>query len=158
MRLIDLFSFFQLLCIMLYFLLAAQGGFYLLAHAKVLYNLPTGSFLELRKATDNIIALPLKILYPATLVWLLVWIWLADRSNIFNYVFIIVAAALLAADLALAIRFSIPLNSIIEKLPVNTGSQALVIQVKWIKVILIRGCLCVHGFAFLILHLLAKTS
>lgn len=159
MKITDPFFLFKVLSFVIYFTLASQGGFYILSFYKVLQNLPTESFIEIRKATDNVIAMPLKILYPSGLAFILIWLIMADKSaGILGYGFLAVSFVLLATDLMLAVNVNVPLNKLIQQMTVDHGGEAALIQQKWLKFILIRGCLSVTGYFSLILHLLIQAD
>jgi hypothetical protein len=159
MKIIDLFFLFKVLSFVIYFTLASQGGFYILSFYKVLLNLPTESFIEIRKATDNVIATPLKILYPSGLMFMLIWLFMADKSSgLLGYGFLMIAFVLLAADLILAVNVNIPLNKIIQHMTVDSSGEAILVQQKWLKFILIRGFFSVTGYISLTLHLLIQTD
>ncbi|MCF2444796.1 hypothetical protein L0657_12580 [Dyadobacter sp. CY345] len=159
MKIVDPFFLFKVLSFVIYFTLASQGGFYILSFYKVLQNLPTESFIEIRKATDNVIAMPLKILYPSGLAFILIWLVLADKSSgILGYGFLAASFILLATDLTLAVNVNIPLNKIIQHMTVDNGGEAAWVQQKWLKFILIRGCLSVTGYFSLTLHLLIQAD
>jgi len=159
MKIIDPFFLFKVLSFVIYFTLASQGGFFILSFYKVLLNLPTESFIEIRKATDNVIETPLKILYPSGLIFMLIWLFMADKSSgILGYGFLLISFVLLATDLMLAINVNVPLNKIIRHMTVDDNGQALLVQQKWLKFILIRGFLSVTGYISLTLHLLIQAD
>lgn len=159
MKITNLFFLFKVFSFVIYFTLASQGGFYILSFYKVLLNLPTENFIEIRKATDNIIATPLKILYPSGLVFMLAWLLMADKSSgLLGYGFLLIAFILLAADLMLAINVNIPLNKVIQHMTMENREEALLVQEKWLKYILIRGFLSVTGYISLTLHLLIQAD
>lgn len=157
MKSFDLFFLFRLSSVVVYFILASQGGFYLLSFHKVLQNLPSQNFIEIRKAIDRVIEAPLKILYPGGFLMMLIWLTHAhNASGALGYSLLLVSFMLLAADLALAVRVSIPLNRTISNIVTQSGGQAVLIQKKWLKFIFIRGCLSIGGFIFLILHMMIQ--
>lgn len=159
MKFFDLFFLFRLFSVMVYFILASQGGFYLLSFHKVLQNLPSKSFIEIRKAIDQVIEAPLKILYPGGLLMILIWLAIAGSTpDVLGYGLLILSFVLLATDLALAVKVSIPLNRTIHNVVTQSGGQATRIQQKWLKFIFIRGCLSISGFIFLILHLMIQAG
>jgi len=158
MKVIDLFFLFKVISFVIYFTLASQGGFYILSFYKVLLNLPTESFIEIRKATDNVIETPLKILYPSGLTCMLIWLLMTDKSSgILGYGFLLISFVLLATDLMLAINVNVPLNKVIQHMTVDSG-DAILVQQKWLKFILIRGFLSVTGYISLTLHLLIQAD
>ncbi len=84
---------------------------------------------------------------------------MADKSaGILGYVFLAVSFVLLATDLMLAVNVNVPLNKLIQQMTVDHGGEAALIQQKWLKFILIRGCLSVTGYFSLILHLLIQAD
>lgn len=148
---------FRLLSVMVYFILASQGGFYLLSFHKVLQNLPSKNFIEIRKAIDRVIEAPLKILYPGGFLMMLTWLTVANSSSgTLQYGLLLLSFILLAMDLTLAVRISIPLNRTIHNVVMQSGGQAILIQKKWLKFIFIRGCLSMGGFIFLIVHIMVQ--
>jgi hypothetical protein len=136
----------------LYFFLASQGGFYLLSFAKVLRNMPTAQFLELRKAIDHVIENRLKILYPATIACMVVMtLMTVNIGSIINRGLLVMSILLLLLDVILALRVSIPLNTVIQH--ISDGSEARDIQTRWLRFIGIRAYLSVTGFVSLMTDL-----
>lgn len=121
--------------------------------------MPVESFIEIRKATDNVIETPLKILYPSGLICMLMWLFMADKSSgILAYGFLLISFVLLATDLMLAINVNVPLNKVIQHMTADNSGEAVLVQQKWLKFILIRGFLSVTGYISLTLHLLIQAD
>lgn len=121
--------------------------------------MPVESFIEIRKATDNVIETPLKILYPSGLICMLMWLFMADKSSgILGYGFLLISFVLLATDLMLAINVNVPLNKVIQHMTADNSGEAVLVQQKWLKFILIRGFLSVTGYISLTLHLLIQAD
>jgi len=159
MKIIDSFFIFKMLSFVIYFTLASQGGFYILSFYKVLLHMPTESFIGIRKATDHVIETPLKVLYPSGIVVMLIWLFMADKSSgVRGYGFLFISFVLLATDLLLAMYVNVPLNKIIRHMTADNGGEALHIQHKWLKFILIRSFLTVTGYFMLTLHLLIQAE
>lgn len=157
MKFLDIFFLFRLFSVLVYFMLASQGGFYLLSFHKVLQNLPSKNFIEIRKSIDHVIEAPLKILYPGGFLMMLIWLLITDRTpDVLGYGLLTLSFLLLATDLALAVSVSNPLNRTIHNVVAQSGGQAIRIQKKWLKFIFIRGCLSISGFIFLILHMMIR--
>ena len=154
MKFFDIYFTNKITCLTLYFFLASQGGFYLLAFGKVLKVLSTDSFLQIRKATERFIETPLKILYPVTNLCLMIWVVLAEKVSGLSFTFLVSSLMLLLVDLLLAIKISIPLNKRIAKLESSFTDEAFTAKKRWIKFIVIRGYLSATGFIFLLIHLL----
>ena len=156
MKFFDVYLLGKLSCLTLYFFIASQGGYYLLAFGRVLRELPTDSFLQIRKVTDSVIEKPLKILYPAALIALLVRI-LVEDGNILSLFPPLISFLLLLADLLLAIKVSIPLNKMIcqseSGYPMEKSSA---LKQKWINFILIRSYLSITGFILIMLQILVS--
>ena len=154
MKFLDIYFTGKIVCLTFYFILASQGGFYLLAFGKVLKVLPTESFLQIRKTTEMFIETPLKILYPVTNLFLLIWVVFTEKASGLSFMFLLSSQMLLLADLILAVKISIPLNKQIAALKSSFTAEALTAKKRWIKFIVIRGYLSVTGFIFLLIHLL----
>ena len=140
---------------LLYFLIAAQGAFYIFGFGKALYNIPSENFIELRKAVDPVIRSRFKVLYLSALALMFIWLLLTDRTGGFwSYGLILAAFLLLAADLILILKVSEPLNRIINGDVSSLHGSYNELRHQWLKFILIRGYLSVSGFILLIINLL----
>ena len=140
---------------LLYFLVAAQGAFYLFGFAKALYNIPSETFIELRKAVDPVVRSRFKVLYLSALAMMFIWLLLIDKTGGFwSYGLILIAFLLLSADLVLILKVSEPVNRIINGDISNLKGSYDQLRHQWLKFISIRGYLSVSGFILLIIHLL----
>ena len=154
MKFFDIYFAGKTCCLISYFFLASQGGFYLLAFGKVLKVLSTESFLQIRKATEMFIDTPLKTLYPVTNLCLLIWVVFAEKDDGLRFTLLLMSFMLLVLDLMLAVKISIPLNKQIARLESSFTAEAFTAKEKWIRFIIIRGYLSVTGFIFLLIRLL----
>ena len=133
----------------LYFLLAAQGAFYLLGLHKVMAAMPPSDFVALRKLANPVLEPRLKVLYMLTLLSsVFVLILSARQRDSFGFLLISIATALMLADLVLAMRLSIPLNARVAA--VHTKPDAALFQALWLRQIYVRAILAVSGFAILV--------
>lgn len=158
MKAITFFSLLQFAVVMGYFFIAAQGAFYHLAFGKALKNIPADSFMELRRAIDPAIRVPLKSVYLSTLALMTLtvvtgFIQTGFSTNIWN----LLALLMLIADIILVIKVSEPINHAINSLADISHEQGKALQAQWIKAILFRGYLSIAGFILLLVpHLLFK--
>lgn len=153
MKSIDLVWIVKSVSLVLYFFIAAQGAFYLLGFGKALYNVPSDTFIELRKAVDPVIRGRLKTLYLATLAMVFLWFLLTDKSGGFvSYGLILVSFLLLTTDIFLILKVSEPVNVEINVVDTFTVKRSIFLQQEWLKYILIRGGISVSGFLLLLLH------
>lgn len=136
--------------LVLYFLIASQGTFYLIGFYKVLSAMPSRDFILLRKAADPVMAPKLKVLYLLTLVMSIVTILLNFRSlSSVSLVLLAAATLCLVADILIALTISEPLNKVITALQ-EPFESAAGIQRKWLEQIYIRAFLSVGGFLMLL--------
>ncbi len=152
----DLLHILRLFSVMIYFFIASQGGFYLLCFARVLQTIPTDQFLRIRQVINSVIERPLKILYLLAPVCLVIWLILTLKfKDIPSSLPLVLALALLTADMVIAFKRSIPLNVLIEMLANETcREEAHQVQQRWLKYIVIRGYLSVGGFMWLVIQVL----
>lgn len=157
MKSIEIISLVRIIGITLYFFIAAQGAFYHLGFGKALYNIPADDFIELRKAVDPVIRGRLKVLYLTALAVMFVWFMLSDKTAGFlSYAPVLVAFLLLIADMVLILKFSEPVNTLINEGSLNAETGYENARDEWLKFIFIRGYLSVSGFLLLLIHLVFK--
>jgi hypothetical protein len=157
MRSIDILSLVSIVGVLLYFIIAAQGAFYHFGFGKALYNIPSENFIELRKAVDPIVRGKFKVVYLSALAVMFVWFILVDKSaGFWSYGPVIIALLLLIADLFLIVKFSEPINELVNSNLLNTKQSFEEARDQWLKFIMIRGYLSVSGFVVLLLHLVLK--
>lgn len=155
MKSADLIPAVRLIGMLVYFFLAAQGAFYHIGFGKALFNITAENFVGLRKAVDPAVRTPLKALYLSGLVSMLVWVAVADKSGgLLSYAPVVAALLLLVADLVLALKFSEPINELINSGLLNTEKAFANARDEWMKFIFIRGAISVSGFVILLLHLI----
>ncbi|CAG4990217.1 hypothetical protein DYBT9275_00480 [Dyadobacter sp. CECT 9275] len=160
MKAMDMLVYVRLLGLFVYFIIASQGAFYLLlGFAKAMSNVSSDTFLEVRSATDLVIGGRLRIFYISALLLLLLWIGMSFAGGSYHCCyFVILAFLLLAADITLALRVSIPINKLLNN-DMLTGSGGITgLQEKWLFYILIRGALCITGFILLLLDTVRSPS
>jgi hypothetical protein len=152
-----LFQIFAICSASMYFLVASQGGFYLLVFAKVLRIMPTADFLQIRNIIDTVIESRLKILYRGTAVCMISWTLLFENPGIIaGKGLLLLSTLLFLADLILALRVSIPLNKLIRHISDASTSEAGDVKRRWLRFIIIRACISVSGFAILVIHLMTR--
>jgi hypothetical protein len=157
MRSIDILSLVSIVGVLLYFIIAAQGAFYHFGFGKALYNIPSENFIELRKAVDPIVRGKFKVVYLSALAVMFVWFILVDKSaGFWSYGPVIIALLLLIADLFLIVKFSEPINELVNSNLLNTKQSFEEARDQWLKFIMIRGYLSISGFVVLLLHLVLK--
>ena len=157
MKPIELISVVRLVGIVLYFFIAAQGAFYHFGFGKALYNIPSEDFIELRKAVDPIVRGRFKVLYLSALAIMFIWSLMSDKSAGFlSYALILLAFLFLVADMTLILKFSEPVNELINSNSLNTQSGFENARNAWLKFILIRGYLSISGFLLLMVHLVFR--
>ncbi|MEO6284768.1 MAG: hypothetical protein ABIN80_30750 [Dyadobacter sp.] len=157
MKSIDLVSLVSIVGILLYFIIAAQGAFYHFGFGKALYNISSENFIELRKAVDPIVRGKFKVVYLSALAVMFLWFVLIDKSGGFwSYAPIVIALLLLITDLFLIVKFSEPINELVNSNLLNTKESFVEARDQWLKFILIRGYLSISGFVLLLLHLVLK--
>jgi hypothetical protein len=157
MRSIDILSLVSIVGVLLYFIIAAQGAFYHFGFGKALYNIPSENFIELRKAVDPIVRGKFKVVYLSALAVMFVWFILVDKSaGFWSYGPVIIALLLLIADLFLIVKFSEPINELVNSNLLNTKESFEEARDQWLKFIMIRGYLSISGFVVLLLHLVLK--
>lgn len=153
MKSIEVQSVVQVVGVVLYFFLAAQGAFYRIGFGKALFDISPEGFIELRKAVDPRVRRPLKALYISSLATMLTWLVLAVNSGgLLTYGPVLVAFLLLVADLVLALKRSEPVNQLINSDLLNTRQGFVNARDEWMKYIFIRGTLGVAGFLILLLY------
>ena len=158
MKLIEIVPVVRIVAVVLYFFIAAQGAFYHFGFAKALYQIPAEHFIMLRKMVDPVVRTKFKVLYLSALAVMLLWVLLADKSGGFwSYAFILLSFLFLAADMVLILKFSEPVNALINSAFLNTESGYANARSEWLKFILIRGYFSLAGFGLLILQLAFKT-
>jgi uncharacterized membrane protein len=136
--------------LVLYFLIASQGAFYLVGFYKVLSAMPSRDFILLRKTADPVMAPKLKVLYLLTLVMSIVAILVNFRSwSSVSLVLFTAATLCLLADILIALTVSEPLNKVITALQ-EPFKGAAAIQRKWLEQIYIRAFLSAGGFLMLL--------
>ena len=157
MKPIELISVVRIIGIVLYFFIAAQGAFYHFGFGKALYNIPSEDFIELRKAVDPIVRGRFKVLYLSALAIMFIWFLMSDKSAGFlSYAPILLAFLFLVADMTLILKFSEPVNELINSNSLNTQSGFQNARNAWLKFILIRGYLSISGFLLLMVHLVFR--
>ncbi|MCF0061432.1 hypothetical protein MUK70_19530 [Dyadobacter chenwenxiniae] len=157
MKSIELTALVRIIGITLYFLIAAQGAFYHFGFGKALYNIPAEDFIVLRKAVDPIVRGKFKVLYLSALAVMFIWFLLSDKSAGFlSYAPVLIAFLLLVADMALILKFSEPVNALINGSTLNTETGFNQARSEWLKFILIRGYLSISGFLMLMVHLVLR--
>ena len=157
MKPIELISVVRIVGIVLYFFIAAQGAFYHFGFGKALYNIPSEDFIELRKAVDPIVRGRFKVLYLSALAIMFIWFLMSDKSAGFlSYAPILLAFLFLVADMTLILKFSEPVNELINSNSLNTQSGFQNARNAWLKFILIRGYLSISGFLLLMVHLVFR--
>jgi hypothetical protein len=153
MKSTDVYAVISIVSLVLYFFIAAQGAFYHFGFAKALYNIPAEHFIELRKSVDPVVRGRFKALYLTTLAVVLVWLLISDKSQGFwSYAPVLLAFLLLAGDILLILRFSEPVNELINSDLLNTQTGYITARSQWLKFILIRGYLSMGGFLALLIH------
>ncbi|MCE7065303.1 hypothetical protein [Dyadobacter sp. CY326] len=157
MKSIDIISLVRITGILLYFFIAAQGAFYHFGFGKALYNIPSDDFIELRKAVDPIVRGRFKVLYFSALAIMFLWVVLTDKTNGFlAYAPVLVAFLLLVADMVLILKFSEPVNELINSDLLNTETGYQNARNEWLTFIFLRGYLSISGFLLLMIHLVLK--
>ncbi|MCF0052951.1 hypothetical protein LXM25_22980 [Dyadobacter sp. LJ53] len=157
MKSIELTSLVRIIGITLYFFIAAQGAFYHFGFGKALYNIPAEDFIVLRKAVDPIVRGKFKVLYLSALAVTFIWFLLSDKTAGFlSYAPVLIAFLLLVADMALILKFSEPVNALINGSTLNTETGFNQARSEWLKFILIRGYLSISGFLLLMVHLVLR--
>lgn len=157
MKPIELISVVRIVGIVLYFFIAAQGAFYHFGFGKALYNIPSEDFIELRKAVDPIVRGRFKVLYLSALAVMFIWFLMTNKSaGVLAYAPVLLAFLLLVADMVLILKFSEPVNELINSNSLNTESGFQNARNAWLKFILIRGYLSISGFLLLLVHIVFK--
>ena len=157
MKPIEFISIVRIIGIVLYFFIAAQGAFYHFGFGKALYNIPSEDFIELRKAVDPIVRGRFKVLYLSALAIMFIWFLMSDKSAGFlSYAPILLTFLFLVADMTLILKFSEPVNELINSNSLNTQSGFENARNAWLKFILIRGYLSISGFLLLMVHLVFR--
>ncbi len=144
---------------LLYFLIAAQGAFYLFGFGKALYNIPAENFIDLRKAVDPVMRGRFKVVYLSALAVVFMWLVMADKSGgMMSYGCLLAAFLLLVADMVLIVKFSEPLNATINGNILESNESLKELRHQWLKFILIRGSLSVTGFVLLLIDMIWKAG
>jgi hypothetical protein len=139
--------------IVLYFFIAAQGAFYHFGFGKALFQIPAEDFIELRKAVDPVVRPRFKSLYFSALAVVLLWLIFSDKSAGFlSYGPVLFAFLFLIADMVLIVKFSEPVNELINSDLLNTQTGYVTARTEWMKFIFIRGYLAMAGFFLLIIQ------
>ncbi len=144
-------AFLRFIHLLLYFLIASQGAFYLIGFYKILSNVPVDDFITLRKIADPILATPLKVLYLTTLTYSIAATVLHFQPKApVSPAFILVCAAtiLLIIDMAMIIKISIPLNTTISQTTIFDSSVSA-LRDQWLAQIRTRAYLSIGGFILL---------
>ncbi|WP_439556622.1 hypothetical protein [Dyadobacter sp.] len=159
MKSIEIVSIVRLAGFALYFFIAAQGAFYHFGFGKALYQIPAEHFIELRKVVDPAVRSKFKMLYLAALAVMLLWVVLTDKSaGFWSYGLVLLAFLLLVADMVFILRFSEPVNELINSDLLNTERGYSNARSEWLKFIFIRGYLSLAGFALLVIQLAFKSN
>ncbi|MCE7058546.1 hypothetical protein [Dyadobacter sp. CY343] len=157
MKSTELVPFIRVIGIVLYFFIAAQGAFYHFGFGKALYQIPSEHFIELRKVVDPVVRSKFKVLYLSALAVMFLWFLLSDKTaGFWSYGFVLIAFVLLIADMVLILKFSEPVNELINSDLLNTEKEYSNARSEWLKFIFIRGYLSLAGFSMLIVHLAFK--
>ncbi|MCF2491196.1 hypothetical protein [Dyadobacter sp. CY347] len=157
MKQIEQISLVRIIGITLYFFIAAQGAFYHFGFGKALYNIPSEDFMELRKAVDPIVRGRFKMLYLSALAMMFIWFLMSDKNAGFlSYAPVLLAFLFLVVDMVLILKFSEPVNTLINSDMLDTEAEFIGVRAEWLKFILIRGYLSIAGFLLLMIHLVFK--
>jgi hypothetical protein len=157
MKSVDIISLVRIVGLMLYFFIAAQGAFYHLGFGKALFNISAENFIELRKAVDPEVRGKFKALYLSALAVMFIWFLMADKSGGFwSYGPVLIAFLLLVADMFLILKFSEPVNELINSDLLDSKESFMLARVEWLKFIFIRGYLSISGFTILLVHLVLR--
>lgn len=159
MKSVDLIFTVRIVGMLLYFLIAAQGAFYLFGFGKALYNVSAENFIDLRKAVDPVVRGRFKVVYLSALAIVFIWLVMADKSGgILSYGFVLATFLLLIADLVLIVKFSEPINATINGNILESKQSLGELRHQWLKFISIRGSLSVAGFVLLLIDMTLKAS
>ncbi|TLV00709.1 hypothetical protein [Dyadobacter luticola] len=155
MKTIDALPLIRIVGMTLYFFIAAQGAFYHFGFGKALFQISPESFIELRKAVDPIVRPRFKGVYFSALGVLFLWVVLLDKSaGFWSYGPVLFAFLLLVTDMVLIVKFSEPINELINSDLLNTQTGYVNARAEWLKFILIRGCISMTGFFLLLLQMI----
>jgi len=155
MKSVEMASFVKIAGMLLYFFIAAQGAFYHFGFGKALYNIPVENFITLRKAVDPVVRDRFKVLYLAAIGLMFVWLLLTDKSNGFwSYAPVLLSFLFLLADMLLILKFSEPVNQLINSDALNGQENFREVRAQWLRFIFLRGYLSVAGFALLLIQLI----
>ena len=139
----QLVSLLRIVHLLLYFFIAAQGGFYLFGFYRVLSGMPAEAFIRLRKAADPVLAGRLKKLYALTLLFSIAMILYYYRQpHIFEFLMACIAMAFLIIDIVIALMISEPLNAVIANVK-DDAVQNEDLRRLWLKQIYQRAFLSV---------------
>jgi len=135
----------------LFFMIAAQAGYFLTGYYKVLNNLPAEGFMLVRKGTDAAVRTNFKIFYISGLLsGIVVLLFHKEQLGSARGILLCLAVFLLLADLVLAKTVSEAINHTISEHPVEQLVTMPGLQEKWLTMIFIRGSLSMAGFLLLV--------
>jgi hypothetical protein len=139
--------------ILLYFVLAAQAVFYKLCFTQVFRKIPAQHFINIRQLADPILETRLPVIYYSCLAVGLIFSGFAIyQGSLLTICFAVLAYVLLLADVLLAKKYNIPINSEIRQLVNPSESIAARLQHNWIRWIDIRGGFILAGFFILLCY------
>lgn len=140
--------------VLLYFILAGQAVFYKLCFTRVFGEIPGSHFIAVRKLADPILAKRLALVYYSSLVLGITLVVMAViNSSLAVITLSALAFLMLVADVVLARKYNIPLNTQIRDLSEPTDAISGQLQYQWLKWIDIRGNFILAGFVVLIILL-----
>ena len=143
----------HLLYLIGYFLIAGQGVFYLLCFARVFNQIPGKDFINIRKLADPILDSRLSLLYYSCLAsGTISMVFVLSEGDPLAISFIPVSFLLLLADVILAKKFNIPLNTKIRGITRPTDREAYELQSEWLRWIRIRAIIVIAGFLLLLVY------
>lgn len=142
----------QLMIVIGYLFIVAQGSYFHLAFGKTLRDIPIEHFLKLRKTVDPFIRNPLSVVYLGTAILLLLYIVIASgKTNSQISMLPVFSFVLLIADIITVNRLSSPFNHIVNDINGRRTYGAEKIQADWVNGLLVRGYLSIIGFIFFIM-------
>jgi hypothetical protein len=152
-------TFILFLYIVLYFVLAGQAVFYKLCFTQVFRKIPAQHFINIRKLADPILETRLPVIYYSSLAVGITFIGFAIYQGvILTIAFAILAFIFLLADVLLAKKFNIPINTQIRNLVNPSEIIAARLQHDWIRWIDIRGNFILAGFFVLTLYTILRVQ
>lgn len=126
--------------LIVFIILASQGMFYFLAGAEALRNVSVPTFAEQRKAVDLVIGTRLQILYyAAIIIGFAIMVLSAKSADWRLFIITTIATVLIVTDVVLAVKFNIPINKAFLNYPDEGGVDWRLLQISWLKMIVIRG-------------------